>query len=643
MSRACKLKGCRPRFASLAAIVLIVPTLGGCREAGRIFAAEGIRARPTVMHERERAAGQSQEHPVARNPLKEAYFGELHLHTQYSSDAYAFGTFVDPDQAYRFAQGEPVKLTSGATVRLNDPLDFMAVTDHSEWFGEVEMSLDRNHPQYSSPWAEFLRTAWKNQETSDKLFNQIFSAEKAGKRLEIAGPGGKYALQAAATLWSKIVDTANRHNKPGRFTTFAGFEWTSTPGGANLHRNIIFRGSKVPERPISFFEASDPKDLWDWMEHAAGGFDNVLAIPHNSNFSNGLMFQPKSLDGTDFTFAMGARRKMAEPLVEIVQLKGISETSLEFAPNDEFANFELAPAVPWGTDPNALRGEPRFNWAREGLKAGLLEGQRLGVNPFEYGFAGGTDSHDGLAGRVLERNFAFVTRDSYVPWVAATLPFWQNSGGLTAVWAEANTRDDIWLALKRREAYATSGTRMRVRFFGGWDYPVKALRARNWVAGAYRHGVPMGAVLPRRPGAEAPRFITWAMMAPDGAPLDRIQIVKGWAKNGRTFERVFDITCSKGRVPDLRTHRCPVGAGRVNLKDCSYTKNAGDVTLGAVWRDPEFRASEPAFYYLRVLEIPTCRWSTFRALRNRAPLPDNVPATLQERAWSSSIWYNPKQ
>lgn len=617
--------GCALR---LVAVVCVAVGAAGC-----------VRERPRVAGSPSQATSESNASApdVTQHPLREAYFGELHLHTSFSSDALIFGTFIDPQMAYRFARGERVETPIGESIQLATPLDFMAVTDHSEWFGEVQMTLDPQHPSYDADFARQLRDGWRSEEQAEKfMWKDLFGYEKSGKRPDFSGPDGRTALAAAPVLWKRTIDAAEQNNSPGRFTTFIGFEWTATPAGNNLHRNLIFRTAKVPSLPVSFFEARTPEALWTWTENSAGGAGNVLAIPHNSNLSNGLMFEPVSSNGRPYDAATAARRATLEPLIEIAQRKGTSESNATFAPNDEFINFELMPADYTWSDTPAANG--RFSWAREGLKEGLVQAARIGVNPFQFGFVGGTDNHSGLGGDVSEKDtIRDISRSGRAPNAGPT----SAPGALTAVWAEANTRENIWQALKRREVYATSGTRIKTRLFGGWEYRSGMMENAQWLENAYRTGVPMGARFGARPKGRSPTLLVWALKAVDGMPLDRIQIIKGWEEGGSGHEQIYDVVCAGGRLPDTRTHACSNSGASVRAEDCSPGGAAGATELSAVWTDPQFSPDHHAFYYARVLENPSCRWTTFAALRQGKTPRKDVPLSIVERAWTSPVWYSP--
>ncbi len=446
------------------------------------------------------------------------------------------------------------------------------------------------------------------------------------------------------TIWRYMVDTANKHYEPGKFTTFVGYEWSATPNGANLHRNVIFRTDNVPDAPLSYIDTQNPEDLWRWMQELGGAPDNVLAIPHNPNASAGLMFLPKYIDGRDIDSAYAEARALMEPVIEMHQIKGNSEANPALATTDEFANFEqLSGGTIWQQSLSS------YSMVRDGLKEGLRQADRLGVNPFKYGFIGSTDTHLGtpadteeddwsghfanqdttLEGRLLSKSEEIL---SYVE---------ENPGGIAGVWAEENTRDGIFHALRRKETFGTSGVRIKPRFFGGWGFTDADGAADNFVEIGYEKGVPMGSDLPPRQGGASPGFMTWATKDPLSGNLDRIQIVKGWSQRGEVFEKIYDVVWSGNRQPDSVTNKLhPVG-NTVNVAEATYTNDIGAEDLSAVWTDPDFDPSVRTFYYARIIEIPTPRWSTYDAKRLGIEAPE--PATIQERAWTSPIWYTPSE
>jgi len=560
------------------------------------------------------------------NPLKDAYFGDLHVHTRYSIDAYLFGVRTDPDHAYRFARGEAIEHPSGFRFQLRTgPLDFLAVTDHGAFLYEMPATYD---PE-----------------------NSFFAA---------MGPGGNRANAPAAAdtgdgrnAWQATIEAAERHYDPGSFTTFIAYEYTAfSEGRGNLHRNVIFKGDEAPSKPFTADDSNNPEDLWRWLDARRDEGFEALAIPHNSNGSNGQMFRLERADGRDFDPAYAAQRNRNEPLVEITQGKGTSDTHPLLSPNDEWADFEIY-AFRIGT---TLPSQAPGSYVREAYLNGLVLQETRGFNPFRFGLIGATDSHN-AGGTTGESNFHgnFGTGDG-TPERRGAVPLeagdssgrkysqtnnrYYSGSGLTGVWAEQNTRDSIYDALRRKETFATTGPRVRVRFFAGYDYPDDLAADPEMIERAYAGGVPMGGDLLASAG-KSPRFLVWASRDKDSAPLQRLQAVKGWVEDGKGREQVVDVACANGVAPSGSPPSCPDNGAAVDLSDCSFPQNAGAAELSALWRDPDFDPAQRAVYYVRVLENPTCRWSTWDALRAGVePRPD-LPATLQERAWSSPIWYVP--
>jgi hypothetical protein len=572
------------------------------------------------------------------NPLRDAYFGELHLHTSWSFDAYSFqNTLIDPDAAYRYAKGEAVKHPNGSMVKRNTPLDFAAVTDHAEYLGVARLFADPQHPLYQKPVAALVRSG--DPKDGLKAFRDLGTAATQGHPdPDLVDP------KLVAPLWKQMQDFAAAHYAPGKFTTFIGFEWTSTPNLNNLHRNVLFAGTQVPELPFSAVQSSRPEDLWTYIENARAAGSDAITIPHNSNLSNGLMFATKDSNGKPFTREYAERRASMEPLVELIQLKGNSETTPARAPNDEFAGFEQ---YMYQLGSGKVLPGPRTSFVREALKSGLELNGSLGANPYKYGLVAASDSHDGTA-VPEENNFngghGVTDKDPHER-LQEKSPLSDktkfSASGLTGVWAEENTREAIFAALKRRETFATSGTFIKTRFFGGWGYSPAMMQSSNWVSTAYSGGVPMGADLPERPAeAKAPSFAISALKDPKSANLDRIQVVKGWLDaKGKAHEKIFDVALADDRRRDASGKIPPVG-DTVDAAKATYTNDIGDPELSIVWSDPEFDPAQPAFYYARVLEIPTPRWTTYDAVALGIEPPQ--PATIQERAWTSPIWYTPK-
>jgi hypothetical protein len=558
------------------------------------------------------------------------------------------GSTLGPDVAYRIARGETVTSHLGWQVKLIRPLDFLVLADHAENLGLADF-IKRSDPLIL---ANETGKRWHDLVKAGKGYDAFLEWLRAGATDLINEP------RMAEVVWDRVTDNADRYNQPGSFTAFHGFEWTSHPGGNNLHRVVVFRDGKERTSrviPYSQFDSVDPEDLWEYLknyEATTGG--RALAIPHNGNLSNGLMFALETYSGKRLTEEYAQTRTRYEPLVEVTQQKGDGETHPLLSPDDAFADFEtLDNGNLNGTKaktPEMLPAE----YAREALKQGLRLEQRLGTNPFKFGMVGSTDNHTALPTTREENNFSkasFVepSADRYEhPLIKAPDPELSimltdvGAAGLAAVWARENTRESLWDAMSRKETYATTGTRIRVRIFGGWDFQQEEVTRPDFAREGYARGVPMGGDLTAAPTGTAPRFMVRALRDPDGATLDRIQLVKGWMDDdGKLHERVYDIAVSGGRnIDDNGTASEPVG-NTVNIAEASYTNTIGAALLMAYWEDPDFDPSERAFYYVRVLEIPTPRWPAYDAKFFGVEMPDNVVMQLQERAYTSPIWYTP--
>jgi hypothetical protein len=580
---------------------------------------------------------------AAPNPLRNAYFGDLHVHTKHSFDAYLFSVRGTPDDAYRYAKGEAIDHPSGYKIQLaSGPLDFQGVTDHAMYLGLISAMHEEGSPYYDLPLAQRLRDAAPNG------FATAIAA---------MGTGEMQAIDAEAvrkTAWDDIVQAAERHNDPGTFTTFIAYEYTtSTDERGNLHRNVVFRDSGAPEVPFSRVESQNPEDLWAWQDGLRSRGIDSLAIPHNSNGSNGAMFSLRSFEGEPLDADYAEQRMRNEPLVEISQVKGTSEVHPLLSPNDEWADFEIFPYRIATT----LHSEEKGSYVREALGNGLAMEIAEGYNPFRFGFIGSTDTHD-AGGTPEENNYVgkVGTADG-TPQRRGSVPLDQpledgsvyaanaafpkfGASGLAGVWAEENTRESLFNAMRRKETFGTSGPRTKVRFFAGYGYSDGLVNQTDMIEQAYAGGVPMGGDLLSQEGGE-PSFLVWAMRDQASAPLQRLQIVKVWSDGSGYDEQVFDVACSDGGTVDPQTHRCPDNGATVDLSDCSFSADLGAAELSAQWRDPTFDASSRALYYVRVLENPTCRWSTWDALRAGVEPRPELPATIQERAWSSPIWYVP--
>lgn len=585
----------------------------------------------------------------APNPERDAYFGETHIHTSWSVDAWIMGNRItDPGDALKYAQGQTIKHPLGYDITIDTPLDFMGVTDHSEYVGVTKQANTPGSFVSKLPEAQPLIMKDPNSAAEQQ---QVFSyLLQLATRPPIAA---FMQPQVAGTVWADNVRLANENNHPGKFTAFCSYEWTSMPGQRNLHRNIFFREcSHVPQMPFSALDSNHPEDLWTWMDGQRKAGNELLAISHNANVSDGWMY-PVDVDskGRPIDAAWAASRDRNERLVEIKQGKGQSETHPLLSPNDEFASYELYSAL-LGLLPTVGRVDHvAGSYARQALKDGLAMQDVRGYNPYKLGMAGGSDSHNtgspyrqdnfyGLHGDAdgsVERRFAGVL-------IGGTMDVrLENPGGLTGVWAEENTRASLWDAMYRKETFGVSGPHIRVRFFGGWGYGKDLLGAGDWVKQSYAGGVPMGSDLPPPPAGKgtAPTFVVWAVKDPSSANLDRIQVVKGWTRDGQSFEKIFDVAWAGDRKADRWTGRVPAIQSTVDLDAATYTNDVGAAELKTVWTDPEFDASQHAFYYARVLEIPTPRWTLIQAVKSGLPPPDVVPLTGQERAWSSPIWYAP--
>jgi hypothetical protein len=591
---------------------------------------------------------------------RRAFFGELHLHTGQSFDAYSMmGTRSTPDEAYRFARGEPITYL-GQTVQRPRALDFTAVTDHAEYMGTLNQLDDPNSTLAKS---ELGRTLHEHPLLG---FLTVFRATATHKELPELE-----AKTAMARAWQAEVDAANKSYQPGKFTTFVAYEWTSMPDQkSNLHRNVIFKGAPPPA-PFSSADSQRPEDLWSYLERLRAQGIEALAIPHNANASGGLMFDWNDSDGHPISEAYAQRRALNEPLTEVFQNKGQSETVPELSPSDEFNNFEVMEQLLVG-GPSPVNG----SYVRQALGRGLVVQSKVGANPYKLGFVGASDYHSGLSNGdesayagtgalSIDPKVNLPSRELAAKILAPPPPGGPHapsleervkqgedaelglggiygSAGLTGVWAERNTRDSIYAALRRKETFATSGPTLRLRFFGGWNVAADALNKGDWVSVAYKSATPMGGDLPAKPqAARAPGFIVQAAKDPTSGNLDRIQIVKVWLEGGDYREKVFDVVWSPERKPDPKTGKLPPVRNTVDLKTATYGNSVGAATLSGVWRDPEFDAAKPAVYYARAIEIPTPRWNTILAVKRNLPLPAHMPATIQERAVSSPIWYTP--
>lgn len=595
---------------------------------------------------------------AGRNFATQVYFGDTHLHTALSGDAFGFGNKLDDEAALRFARGEEVKSSGGLQVKLSRPLDFLVVADHAEAYGTMMEVYAGNKTLLTDPavkrWNKMLHAS---ADESFKATMEMIDGV-AAKSL----PPGLLDKTFIRSVWEKHTDVVDKHNEPGKFTAFHGYEWSSHPGGNNLHRVVMFRDARDKVKqivPFSAFDSGDPEDLWKWMasyEEKTGG--SILAIPHNGNLSSGTMFDLNTLKGKPFSKAYAESRMRWEPLYEVTQIKGDGEAHPLLSPNDEFADYEtwdkgnlnlsvLKKDLNSADKDNMLKGE----YARSGLKRGLQLEKKHGANPFKFGMIGSTDSHTSLA-TAAEENF-FGKHSGKEPtahrWNHPIFDFngvkimgWQQAAsGYAAVWAKENTREALFDAMQRKETYATTGSRMTVRFFGGWDFVAKDANTRLPADVGYRKGVPMGGDLSKAPKGKAPSFLVAAMKDPYNGNLDRIQIVKGWLDaKGKTHEKVYDVVWSGNRKPGKKGKLPSVG-NTVDIKNATWTNTIGAPELITVWKDPDFNPRQSAFYYSRVIEIPTPRWTAYEAKRFKVRMDKKVPMSTQERAYTSPIWYTP--
>lgn len=629
----------------LLALLAVLFVLAGCGETSDSTAAgdeEGLE-HPEGM---ERAV-EPDPAPVAaaevpeRFPNRKAFFGDLHVHTSWSTDSYNLGNRVGPEDAYRFARGEPVALMNGVTTQLPAPLDFVALTDHAEGFAVLGMCLNPDHPEYDSSVCEVRRNP---PPANESYFRMVLAQSGKRPRTRDAELCTDVAACEAAerVSWQNVQAVANEYNDPGRFTALIGYEYSAMlPSAGMLHRNVIFRGEDVTPYAVSALHTATHRDFFDQLDAGCQGDCRVLTIPHNTNYSWGVMFARDDEDGTAYSDEDLARRARIERLAEVTQAKGSSECQLGIGGTDEACGFEpiFEPCGPGET----TRCVTEASFVRNALLDGIAMAEAGRPNPFKLGMIGSTDTHLSNPGDTDAANYSRVARSRGN--AEATRQIFQNvhpiagpirrfsEGGLAAVWAESNTREGIFDALERREAFATSGSRLKIRFFAG-NLPDDLADRDDPVAAAYASGVPMGADLPT--GAP-PRFWVWAARDPLGPTLDRIQVIKGWIEKGTQMHQVRDLVCSEGRVPG-EDGRCPRPAADVDTATCERRDGSGAVELSRVFEDPGFDPSQRAFYYVRVLENPTCRWTTWFANAAGIEPPADVPATVQNRGWSSPIW-----
>ena len=627
---------------------------------------------------------------VDENQNRDAFFGDLHVHTMYSFDAFIFGTTASPDDAYRYAKGGSIKHPLGFDMQLDDPLDFYAVTDHAAWLGMIRAYADPESKPGQLDFATDLHGLNDPENLNTNtfarragLFANLLTSElvKPSKNpLKLLGAylqedtvygTGAYDRDTHQSAWKDVAEAAERHNNPGEFTTFIAYEFTSSgPGQSNLHRNIIFQDSKAPIQPFSLADSRNPEDLWDWMDNLRSLGVESLAIPHNSNGSNGQMFKLVDWAGNPLDDEYASKRMRNEPLVEITQVKGTSDTHPLLSPGDKWADFGIMNnrvASPFYSSPTG-------SYVRNAYLRGLSLESEFKINPYKFGLVGASDTHtgaisdkesdyhskigildgtpelrgaapltkafkeqiEGSGSNVIIRGYKEVGDQEYID---TGYTEW-GASGLAAVWAENNTRQSIYNAFRRKETFATTGSRIKVRFFGGYQME-NTFSEDDPVNFAYTNGVTMGSDM-LQSEKQKPQFVVWALRDVKRAPLDRVQIIKGWTElSGKPHEEIYDVACSDGRKPNPKTNLCQDTRASVNLDNCQISANEGADELRAVWEDPNFNPDLKAFYYVRVLENPTCRWSTWDALKSGEKPRADLPSTIQERAWSSPIWYIP--
>lgn len=637
--------GARFRLAMGSLVFLLLGT-AGCGETPEAPGQEAVPAADVAVTDQADAALSVQTPDIAANPLKDVYFGDTHVHTILSFDAYLMGTRNTPDDAYEFAKGAAIPHASGFRMQMKKPLDFLAVTDHAFYLG---MMREIAEGRVEHPLAEVVRGA------VDPAGSTAAFAAVIGHLQKLGAAGGDDDLDnraVARSAWQEVIEAAERHNDPGKFTAFVGYEYTSSgPEFQNLHRNVIFRSAEVPDAPFPRLDSLNPEDLWDWMDANRKKGMESIAIPHNSNGSDGWMFQTTNWAGEPIDAAYAEQRMRNEPLVENTQVKGTSDTHPLLSPNDEWADFELMEL----RVASQLPSRPHGSYVREAYLNGLLMEEEGGFNPYRFGVIGSSDTHN-AAGSFEEDNYWSKTGMTDIePYQRGSVPlpdsppddpqyaqgasqYW-GASGLAGVWAESNTRGAIFDAFRRKETFSTSGPHIRVRFFGGYDYDEDMLLT-NPVSQGYALGVPMGGDLTAA-GERTPKFLVWAARDADSAPLDRLQIIKGWVENGEAIEQVYDIACSAGGVVNALDHRCSDNGATVDLETCAISDDVGASQMLTFWEDPDFDPAQRAFYYVRVLENPKCRWSTWDAIRAGVAPNPSMHATVVDRAWTSPIWYRP--
>ena len=647
------------------------------------------------------------------NQEKNVYFGDLHVHTKHSFDAYIFGTTATPDDAYDYAKGKVIQHPLGYDMQLREPLDFYAVTDHGFLLGSVEGWADPNNgregtePFHNLNAPENLTQEsiahrsqlFQNYVRNIAAFSNIWTRTVAYITGDTARGSTLYDMDVHRTAWKDVIQSAQRHNDPGNFTTFVAYEFTAsttrssnTQGSsalrclftgsgcgfdgtppfenANLHRNVIYKGNKFTVEPFTRLKSVNPENLWSWMDDLRDRGVDTIAIPHNSNGSNGQMFEMENWEGLPISTQYAEFRMRNEPIVEMTQVKGTSETHPILSPDDEWADFEIM----WQRIGNSIYSRPFGSYVRQAYLDGLGMDEEGRGNPYKFGMVGASDTHTGAIsddesdfhskigifdGTPVGRGSVPISDEQVETLTGGQdirqLSFKKVGGrnfnntifntwgasGLAAVWAEENTRDSIFDAFRRKETYATSGSRIKLRFFAGYDLDEINLSKDDLIKEAYKKGVPMGQDLAASQG-KAPSFLIWAMRDKNAAPLQRVQIIKGWVEknSGRPFEEVIDVACSDGLLPDPSTKRCPDNEALVDISDCSISSDRGANEIKTIWTDDSFDSSVKSFYYVRVLENPSCRWSTWDAIKNGTKPREDLQPTIQERAWSSPIWYS---
>lgn len=603
-----------------------------------------------LLHASESDQGLAEQKLLYSTPVREnmtnLYWGDLHLHSQLSADAYILQTRLTKDQAFEFARGQTVQADNGMPARLRRPLDFLAVTDHAEYLG-IYAQLEVNDPRLKE-WK--MGMEWQELMKQGDMMGLALAFSDA---IQTSEPEYLTPDSLRRSIWSEASAVADKYNEPGLFTAFVGYEWTSMITGDNLHRVVIYKdGAELAAQhtPFSAQHSNDPEDLWDALadyEKQTGG--EVIAIAHNGNVSNGRMFSPNRENGLPLDESYARKRARWEPVYETTQIKGDGETHPYLSPDDQFADFETWDEGNITLDTPKQPHMLQYEYSRSALREGLRHEANLGTNPFKFGLIGSTDSHTGMATTYEDNFFGKFAHDE--PSVDRTekrmadqlQKIWQLvSSGLTAAWSEENTRESIFRAIKRREVYATSGTRIQLRFFGGWEFTEADVLQADFASIGYQKGVPMGGDLTRGEKGAAPRFMVAASRDPDGANLDRVQIIKGWLNaSGETEEQIFDVALSDDRSANWLSGNIPAVGNTVDIENATYSNSIGAAELTAVWTDPEFDPEQRAFYYARVIQIPTPRWTAYDAKYFGAVIDPRAPKTIQDRAYSSPIWYTP--